>query len=121
MARLFHRDEELLKERAQRATFVEVSDEPGLDAVLGSAHALLFLHDPYCPISNAAFEEVEQVAGDVHLLDVSARSALGKLVQQKTGIRHESPQAIVIAGGKPAWHASHGRIRRETVEAALQD
>lgn len=105
------------------ARFTPVDSVAGLEAVFQRAQqsgpTLLFLHDPYCPISSYAFEEVEQVAAEVHIIDVARHSALGREVQQRTGIRHESPQAIVFAGGRPTWHASHGRIRAEAVRAAL--
>lgn len=109
--------------RPANARFIPVDSLQGLEAVFDLAQrpgpTLLFLHDPCCPISSYAFEEVEQVAAEVHIIDVARHSALGREVQQRTGIRHESPQAIIFAGGRPAWHASHGRIKADSVRAAL--
>lgn len=123
MARFFQRDDEILGERAPRkARFLPIDSEAALDAVIALGDretVVLFLHDPYCPISSSAYEEMERVDATVHLLDVSAHSALGRSVQAKTGIRHESPQTIIFRDGTPAWHASHGRIRSTTVTAAL--
>lgn len=123
MARFFQRDEEILRATTPRkAAFVPIDTEAALDAAIarGAEETIvLFLHDPYCPISSAAYEEMEAVEATVHMVDVSAHSALGRSVQGKTGIRHESPQTIVFRGGVPAWHASHGRIRTESVTAAV--
>lgn len=123
MARFFRRDDEILGERAPRkASFLPVESEAALDAAIapgGKETVLLFLHDPYCPISSSAYEEMEGVDATVHMVDVSAHSLLGRSVQAKTGIRHESPQAIVFRDGVPAWHASHGGIRTKTVTDAL--
>jgi bacillithiol system protein YtxJ len=58
--------------------------------------------------------------GDVHIIDVASHSALGRVVQSRTGIRHESPQAIVLRDGQPTWHASHGRIRLASLQEALR-
>ncbi len=125
MTRLFRRDEDVLGDpggRGVRARFEPVESSEALADVLDSnatGTTLLFLHDPFCPISTHAFEEVEQVDTVVRLLDVSRHSRLGREVESRTGIRHESPQAILLKDGVPAWHASHGRIRADAVRAAL--
>jgi bacillithiol system protein YtxJ len=127
VGRVFRRDEELLGDdgqRSSRATFEPVASEAELDEVFAkSVHttALLFLHDPYCPISSMAYEEVEQLEGRIELLDVAENSALGRSVEVRTGIRHESPQAIVLRRGVPTWHASHRGIRAEALREALRD
>jgi monothiol bacilliredoxin len=35
-------------------------------------------------------------------------------------VRHESPQALLLAGGEVVWHASHGSIRAEALASALE-
>lgn len=122
---IFRRDQRILDDEprgAVQARFQQVASSGDLDLVFERAESetvFLFLHDPYCPISSSAFEEVEQVDADVFMVDVSRHSTLGREVQLRTGIRHESPQAIVFRDGRPAWHASHGRIQAESVRAAL--
>ena len=125
MKRPFERDDKVLDPADPspvRARFEPIESASALDAVLGDdspAPTLLFLHDPYCPISSMAFEEVERVDAAVQIIDVSQHSALGRTVEARTGVRHESPQVIVLRAGVPAWHASHGRIRTERVREAL--
>ncbi len=75
-----------------------------------SGKRLLFLHDPWCPISARAARQVATFGKPVHLIDVSTQHDLRDEVELRTGIRHESPQAIVFADGRPFWFASHGRI-----------
>jgi bacillithiol system protein YtxJ len=67
-----------------------------------------------------AYEEMERVDAEVHVVDVSEQRTLSKDVQARTGIRHESPQVFVMAGGAVQWHASHGRIRKDAVGDAIQ-
>lgn len=81
---------------------------------------LLFLRDPTCPVSLDADEQISALGLAVTVVDVAAHTELGRLIEHETGIRHESPQAIVIRGGHPAWHASHYGITREAVTAAMQ-
>ena len=85
----------------------------------GPGRRLLFLHDPWCPISEGAYEEMERVDADIHLVDVSQRNGFSQAVQAATGVRHESPQVILLDAGEATWHASHGLITRASVSAAL--
>jgi bacillithiol system protein YtxJ len=103
---------------AQPSHFVPVPSAARLDELLAADAATIFLHDPFCPISADAAAEMAMVGGDVHLVDVSSQHGLSRQVERATGIRHESPQAIVIRGGQPAWHASHDRITVESVRRA---
>ena len=80
---------------------------------------LLFLHDPGCPISLIARYEVAAVDGDVALIDVRASPALSREVEQRTGVKHESPQAIVLRDGHAVWSASHFGVTAEGIAAAL--
>jgi bacillithiol system protein YtxJ len=80
---------------------------------------LLFLHDPGCPISLIAHYEVAAVDGEVALIDVRSSPALSREVEQRTGIKHESPQAIVLREGQAVWSASHFGVTAEEIEAAL--
>ncbi len=53
------------------------------------------------------------------LVDVRRHHALGQAVARRTGVRHESPQILVLVDGQVAWHASHGRITAVAVAEAL--
>ncbi|MFN0094146.1 MAG: monothiol bacilliredoxin BrxC family protein [Dehalococcoidia bacterium] len=102
---------------SQRTRFHEITDLASLQQLM-VADVTVFLHDPWCPISASAFEEMEAVGGDVHLIDVSQQHELKREFERATRVRHESPQVIVLRGGAPVWHASHGRIRTAKVREA---
>jgi bacillithiol system protein YtxJ len=72
--------------------------------------SLLFLHDPFCPTSARAARQITAFGKPVHLINVSTQPELTEEVEQRTGIKHESPQAFVFSNGRPFWFASHGRI-----------
>jgi bacillithiol system protein YtxJ len=42
-------------------------------------------------------------------------------VEARTGVRHESPQALILRGGEAVWSASHWRVTAEAVESALRE
>ncbi|KAF4325189.1 hypothetical protein G195_001359 [Phytophthora kernoviae 00238/432] len=39
----------------------------------------------------------------------------------KLGVKHESPQAILVKKGIPVWHASHSDITSTTITKALRE
>jgi len=45
---------------------------------------------------------------------------LSESMEERFGIRHESPQAIVVSNGKPVWHASHLRVTAKALEDAIR-
>lgn len=87
--------------------------------------AVIFKHSPTCGISAQAFESIsEWLAGDVpdadfYVVPVQASRALSTHLSQKFGIRHESPQVMVIDRGEVAWHGSHFRATATSIAAAL--
>ena len=100
--------------------FLESDDE--LAAVIqSSSHrpAAIFLHDPWCPISARAFREMEKLGGEIPAIDVSRQRQLSSEVERRTGVRHKSPQVIVLREGVAVWHASHGRVTAAAVRSAL--
>jgi bacillithiol system protein YtxJ len=106
--------------------FAPLADADALDTALARSHdapVLLFLHDPYCPVSRRAWEEMQRLAegplADAYLVDVARQRTLSDAIEARTGVRHESPQALVLRHGKAAWDASHFAISAEDVAGAL--
>ena len=105
-----------------RGGFRPLSDGASIDELVRESHqraVVLFKHDPFCGVSAAAQEELEEVGADVALIDVSRQHELKKQIAERTGIRHESPQVIVLRGGQVAWAASHFKITADAVRKAL--
>jgi bacillithiol system protein YtxJ len=102
--------------------FTEHADKFDLDARLasvGDQPLLVFLHDPWCPISARAARQVAQVDVEVVTIDVSREHDLSRDIVRRTGIQHASPQAILIDEGVAVWSASHFSIDRSSIERAL--
>ena len=101
--------------------FTPITDSASLDALFESSAerpVILFKHDPYCPISARAYREMEQVPGDIALVDVEHDKTIASAVAKRTGVRHESPQVIVVKDGQPVWSASHFNIKADAVSQA---
>ncbi len=97
---------------------IPARDEMAIESALQESVALLFKHSPRCGTSLRAFREVasfEETGPEipVYLLDVVSERWLARAVADRLEVRHESPQVILLAGGRPVWHASHGTIRAD--------
>ncbi len=102
--------------------FTPVTGSDALNALWqqsADAPVILFKHDPSCPISSRAHRELARIAESVAVIDVADDTATAKAVTERTGVRHESPQVIVLTNGQAAWSASHFNITADAVTAAL--
>ena len=85
---------------------------------------LIFKHSTQCSISDQAYDEFTRfagMAGDLNcgLVLVIENRDLSNAIASRLGVRHESPQAIVVRDGKPEWNASHWSITAEALNKAI--
>ena len=107
----------------ENAGYDQLANVSDLDAVFASSREqarLLFLHDPWCPISAMATRQIAQVDAYVATVDVSRQHDLSREIERRTGIRHESPQLILIRDGRPIWDASHSSIDEKFIKGVLE-
>ncbi len=99
-----------------------------LDAALdaaGDAPILLFKHSETCGLSLQAHEEVQALLADpawdvpVYLISVQAARPVSNEIAERLGVRHKSPQALLVMGGTVRWHTSHLAITVPAVHAAV--
>jgi len=108
----------------QRTRFIPVADADALNELFElskSKAVVLFKHSTTCPISTAAYQEMSEYGGEVSLLIVQRSRELARDVESRTGVRHESPQAIVLRHGRAVWNASHWKVRAAAVEQAVSE
>ena len=56
----------------------------------------------------------------VFKLVVQKSRDLSAEIETTLDVRHETPQAIVLAHGKPVFNASHHRVKAEALREALE-
>jgi bacillithiol system protein YtxJ len=104
--------------------FVALENTEALDQLYKTSHerpVILFKHSLTCPISSAAYDQMSKLNTDVALVVVQKARNVSSEVATRTGIPHESPQAIVLRGGEAVWNASHWRITVDAVEKAVRE
>ncbi len=85
----------------------------------------LFKHSTSCPISASRWQlfqsfAEEETRASFHRVLVIQDRPVARHIARETGIRHQSPQAILFYQGKPTWDASHYSITRESMTEALE-
>ncbi len=73
----------------------------------------LFKHSTRCSVSMMAKRGLEQfwdLPIEAYHLDLIAHRDISSQIANTFGVRHESPQIIVIRNGKAVYDASHGKI-----------
>ncbi|HYJ89788.1 MAG TPA: bacillithiol system redox-active protein YtxJ [Pyrinomonadaceae bacterium] len=76
---------------------------------------LLFKHSTSCGISSGVFRDVSLADADINLIIVQTDRHISNEVERRMGIKHESPQAIIVKDGEAVYHASHYDITVEDI------
>jgi bacillithiol system protein YtxJ len=89
----------------------EMTTTEQADQALEGETAVLFKHNPTCPISARAQQEVQSFASSnpdarVHMVDVLGSREVSNHLAERTGITHQSPQVIVASGGRAVYDAA---------------
>jgi bacillithiol system protein YtxJ len=101
-----------------------------LDALLmrsSERPQLVFKHSIHCGLSGIAFDELgshldqPDPGVDYWLVTVQTSREVSNAVEERLGIRHETPQAILVCGGRPIWNASHRRITAAALSEATAE
>lgn len=105
--------------------FKEISQQSELDELFtqsAETPIVLFKHSLTCPISHAAYEEMSLInREEINLIVVQDARAISNDIANRTGIKHESPQAFIVKDGEVAWHSSHYDITKSSVMRALEE
>ena len=104
------------------ANFVKLDSVEKLEGLFEESHekpVVLFKHSVTCPISAGVYEEVSRIPADINLVVVQSARNISSAISEKTGIRHESPQAIILKNGKPIYHASHFDVTAKDISEEL--
>jgi len=88
---------------------------------------LLFKFSATCGTSAQALDELmahlnERPADVTYaIVTVQTHRDVSNAIASTLGVRHETPQILLIRDGRVVWSASHYRVTAEAVEHALQE
>jgi bacillithiol system protein YtxJ len=110
-------------------SLIPLSDLADLEAALAESSrrpVVIFKHSRTCGTSFEALDELQahiqgaSAGAAYRLITVQNHRDMAREVETRLGIRHETPQAILLRDGRAVWSASHFRITARQLDAALQ-
>ena len=107
---------------------IELRQDRDLENFLERSKAdpvLIFKHSTQCPVSDQAYEEFTrflETSGDMTcgVVLVIENRDVSNAIAALLGVRHESPQAIVVRDGQQKWNASHWSITADALTEAVR-
>ncbi len=93
----------------------EIGSDADLDCLFSQDAVVVFKHSTSCPVSWVAHSQVTKFLGghpeaSVVLVNVIKERPVSQEIARRTGVKHESPQIIVLRRGKVVAAISHGDI-----------
>ena len=88
---------------------------------------LLFKHSFTCGTSLEALDELVAHLNDgptdaqYAMVTVQTHRHVSNAVSTRLGVRHETPQALLVRNGLVVWSASHFSVTARAVESAIKD
>jgi len=102
------------------AQIQRIDDLSALDALLARSReraVWVFKHSLTCGTSSAAWMEFQRFAAEepedgalCALIEVQNARAVSAALAERTGVRHQSPQVLLLRDSQVTWHASHYQI-----------
>ena len=104
--------------------WIPLTTEDQFLKILEEDQVAIFKHSTRCSISSMAKNRLERGIGDeqdmpFYYLDLIRYRSVSDLIEQKLGVRHQSPQLIVLKKGEVVYHASHSNISTENILASV--
>ena len=106
----------------------ELDSSAALAACLARSYSepvFIFKHSTRCPVSSQARAEVEsylrqsdESSPPVYINYVVESRPVSNEIESSLGVRHESPQILLVRAGKVAWSATHGGVRSDSLRHA---
>jgi bacillithiol system protein YtxJ len=85
---------------------------------------LIYKHSSTCPVSAKAQTEVKEVQTEaalpVYRVVVQEHRAVSNTIEDALGIRHETPQVILLHKQEPVFDTSHFDVTADTLRDELQ-
>ncbi len=102
------------KQLAKPEQLQELFDMPSNEAIV------IFKHSTRCSISRMAKDRIEREWNEsidlpFYYLDLLQYREISNSIAEQTGVEHQSPQIIVLKGGKSVFTTSHGQISLKAI------
>lgn len=81
---------------------------------------ILYKHSTTCGLCDIMWEEVKQSDFTINFLDLHKFRPISNEIEAKYNVLHESSQVLVIKNGECIYHASHRKIKNDSIAEYLK-
>ncbi|HEY9581333.1 MAG TPA: bacillithiol system redox-active protein YtxJ [Savagea sp.] len=85
---------------------------------------IIFKFSATCVVSPPAHKQMSTFMKKsdvpVHLVIVQTDRDVSDAIEADLGVRHESPQVLILSGGRAVWQATHYKIKERDVRKAIK-
>lgn len=88
----------------------------------------IYKHSTICPVSTEALEQVEKFLNNhrdlrkkINKLHVIEDREVSNFIAEDLGVRHQSPQLLLVKNEKCIWNDSHTRITSDKIGEIVKD
>ena len=113
----------------EETDWVQLESEDAVEKVFtasGGRVQLILKHSQSCAVSFFAKQNLDSVPLDEwpemdrSMVEVVRYRPVSHYIAQKTSVRHESPQVLVIANGEVVFHTSHSEVNKVNIQQAYE-
>ncbi|WP_420317188.1 bacillithiol system redox-active protein YtxJ [Ekhidna sp.] len=103
-----------------------VSELIEVDEVSKHKPVLLFKHSTRCSISSMALSRFERSYSEnppfeLYFVDLIAFRDISNAIAERYGVKHESPQTVLVKDGKAIFNSSHMGINYDELNKVAQN
>lgn len=111
------------------AEFKEINCSKDLEEILEESRLrkiIIFKHSTTCPISANAWQEVQDFIREssdevlVVMIKVIESRPISNQVTEILGVKHQSPQVLLLSDRLVLWHVSHQAVSQSNIKRALE-
>jgi bacillithiol system protein YtxJ len=112
------------------ADWIQFDEQPDWNQLLEESKqypVLIYKHSSRCGVSHASWDEVKELPTEFqervrfYFVDVIKKRGISQAIAQQSGIRHESPQVLLLHQGSVLENWTHWAIRFPVIEERLSD
>lgn len=91
----------------------------------GQKPQVIYKHSTRCATSFFALKNIQGLSEEVkekaefYIVDVIKQREFSYYIAERFGIRHESPQVLILKNGDVIWNGSHHQVNAESIQTYI--
>lgn len=106
------------------ASFNYLDSLEKLDDLFARSHeaaVVIFKHSSKCGVSATVSRRIADLDAEINMVIVQTNRDVSSAIAEKTGVPHQTPQALIIRNGEAVYHASHYAVTPGALAAELEN